>query len=101
LLAGISAAGAVVYRWMQIYLQKLPTKWHWVGNNIVAKGLLNKIVGSLFGKTTLLYNMKVIAPEAEKELAENAAKKKALEHLARKGGVLLSVYKETMNRMSR
>lgn len=90
----ISAIGAIVYRFIQMGLQKLPTKWQWVGNNFVVKGIMNKLVGKLFGKTTLLYNMKVEGNEKDKV----EARKKAIEHLSRKGGEL-KAFEEAMKKL--
>lgn len=84
----VSALGAISYRVIQVILQKIPTKWRWVGNNVIVKGILNKIIGKLFGKTTLLYNMQLEEEDKRFKEAHDRARKEAIKHLSRKGGIL-------------
>jgi len=75
--------GAGLFRAAQKMLQKLPTKWKWVNNKLTVS-IISKIIGGLFGKTTLIYNAQIENREKEKK----ELRKQALQHLARNGGIL-------------
>ena len=92
--------GAMLYRIIQIMLQRLPTRWRWA-NNKLTLGIVNRLLSWLFGKTTMLYNAKLSGKNVKTqnaldgwsvvdhyEKASKALKKEAVKHLARKGGIL-------------
>lgn len=83
LIPVITAIGAALFRIAQKSLQRLPTRWKWVNNRLTVS-IMGKIVGVLFGKTTLLYNAKIV----DDETANAELKKTALKHLSRQGGIL-------------
>jgi hypothetical protein len=72
---------AVVFRAVQIVLQKLPTKWRWVDNRLTL-GIVNRVLASIFGKTTMIYNGKIDTAHKED------LRKEAMKHLSRNGGIL-------------
>jgi hypothetical protein len=75
--------GSALFRFAQKILQKLPTKWRWVNNKLTVS-IIGKIIGAVFGKTTLLYNAQIV----EDEKAKAELKKAAAKHLSRQGGIL-------------
>lgn len=89
----IFAAGAAIFRALQKILQILPTKWKWVNNKLTVS-IISKIIGALFGKTTLVYNMQV----ENKEQIKAEAKKEVIKHLSKKGGILKE-FNEAMEKL--
>lgn len=88
ILAIIGMVGALAFRLLQKALQMLPTRWKWVNNKLTV-GLINKLIGWLFGKTTLIYNAKVQDDYCtDPAYSKEELKKKATEYLSKKGGVL-------------
>ena len=82
--------GSALFRLAQKQLQKMPTKWRWVNNKLTVS-IMGKVVGAVFGKTTLLYNAQII----EDEKAKAELKKTAMKHLTRQGGIL-QAFEEAM-----
>lgn len=79
----LSAIGSALFRFAQKMLQRMPTKWRWVNNKLTVS-IIGKIIGLIFGKTTLLYNAQIV----EDERAKEELKKEAMKHLSRQGGIL-------------
>jgi hypothetical protein len=90
IVALVGILGPLVYRLIQKGLQRLPTRWRWVNNRLTV-GILDRLMSYLFGKTVLLYNMRIVAAPEDTEAAKAAARKVAMDHLARNGGILQEV----------
>ncbi|MBT8490154.1 MAG: hypothetical protein KJN62_03810 [Deltaproteobacteria bacterium] len=87
----VSLLGAIVFRVIQIVLQKLPTKWKWV-NNKLTLGFVNRLLSRAFGKTTMIYNAQIkssaIDGVASERRRQEELKKVAIKHLSRNGGIM-------------
>jgi hypothetical protein len=85
----IGILAMMAYRGIQYALQALPTQWRWV-NNKLTLGIVNRILSIVFGKTTMLYNAQVkwTGDAMSNQEAVATLKKKAMEHLGRRGGIL-------------
>lgn len=84
----LSAAVAVAYSFIRLgqrWLQRRRTIWRYIDNRFTLR-LIDRIIGWLFGKTTLIYESKIFCREEDREAATREAARITATHMLRKEG---------------
>ncbi|MFA5751116.1 MAG: hypothetical protein WC898_02390 [Candidatus Paceibacterota bacterium] len=73
------------FRALQRYLQGRKTIWKYADNSLTTS-LFNRLIGWVFGKTTLIYGSELQYHPGDRDAAVTAAAKLTAEHMLRKNG---------------
>lgn len=85
IMTGVVTLVGAGLRAMQRYLQGRTTIWKFA-NNRLTTSLINRLLGWAFGKTTLIYESKIVCDEKDRPTAIAAAATLTAKHLMRKNG---------------
>jgi hypothetical protein len=85
LLAFVVSGIAAGLRAAQRYLQGRKTVWRFIDNKLTLS-IIDRIIGAVFGKTTLIYGAKIECSDEDREKAFKEAARITAEHMLRKRG---------------